>query len=281
MEPANYWAPRLSPSGSRLAVTVLRRGRADIHIVDTELATQEEFEPDAYWPTWTDGGASLAFVSDREPPTSLWQKRLHGGRRAERIARANDLAQNVLAASAEPEILTFYEARPGSRRDISIMRPGEAPVLVVATPGEDRAPKLSADGRYLAYATDTSGRSEVYVRTCPPCRPDLKLGERTWRISRNGGSAPVWGVDQREILFLEGLTMMAARVSTAPDFSAEPAEPLFETNHLTEPFGNANYDVAPDGRLIMLRAGGDDASRHRIHVVLNWRAEIEERAGSE
>ncbi len=276
-KPASYWTPRLSPSGRRLAVAVRWPGRVDIHLVDAELGTLEEFEKSAIWPTWTDGGETLAFVSDREPPPSLWRKRVRGGGRAERIAPPNDFGQYVLAASMEPKVFTFYEARPGSLRDISIMRPGEQPILFVATPGEDRAPKLSADARYLAYATDTSGRSEIYVRTCPPCRPDLELDDRTWRISRNGGKAPVWSPDQREILFLAGRKMMSARVFTDPVFRAEPPEPLFETDHQTDAFGNANYDVAPDGRLIMIRAGGDDASRHRMHVVLNWGAELAER----
>ena len=64
--------------------------------------------------------------------------------------------------------------------------------------------------------------------------------------------------------------MMAVPVRTEPDFIAEAPELLFEGTYLPEQFGNANYDVSPDGRFIMIKSGGSEASRHRMNVVVNW-----------
>ena len=279
VEPASYWTPRLSPRGDLLAVSIRRSGGSDLFLVDPARATREPFARESLWPAWIADQRRLAYVSYRKPPTEFLWKPLEGDGPAERIAPPSEFAQFVFSASRDPMVFTFYELRRASGRDILVMRPGKEPVDLVATPGEDFAPRLSADARYLAYATDTSGRHEVYVRTCPPCRPELDLPDRRWRLSDNGGTAPVWGRDGREIFYLEGRRMMAVSVSTEPEFDFDPPTALFEGDYIPDPFGNPNYDVAPDGRFLMIRGGREQASRHRINVIVNWFREVRERVG--
>jgi serine/threonine-protein kinase len=277
LEPASYWTPRISPAGDRVAVAVRRSGGSDLFIVDPARATREPFARDSIWPAWTPDETKLAFASYRDFPSGLFWQSLRGGDPAERIAPRTEFGYYVLSVSENPMVFTFYETRTGGGRDILVMRAGEEPVTVVATPSEDKAPRLSADARYLAYATDTSGKDEVYVRTCPPCRPDLELPEQRWRLSDNGGTAPVWSRDNSEIFYFEGRKMMAVRVRTEPGFDFDPPTVLFESDHVADQFGNPNYDVGPDGRFIMIRGGGKEASRHRINVVVNWFRELRQR----
>jgi len=277
LKPASYWTPRLSPDGDRLAVTIRRSGGSDLFLVEPNLATPEPFAKDSLWPAWTPDRSKLAFVSFREFPSGLFWQDLRGGAPAERIAPKTELGFYVLSASADPMVFTFYEARTHSGRDILVMRPGEEPITIVDTEREDKAPRLSSDARYLAYASDWSGEDQVYVRTCPPCRPDLDLAEERWRLSTDGGTAPVWSRDGNEIFYLENGRMMSVAVRTDPLFEHGSPQLLFESDHIADQFGNQNYDVAPDGRFIMIKGGGKEASRHRINVVINWSAELESR----
>ena len=75
---------------------------------------------------------------------------------------------------------------------------------------------------------------------------------------------------------LPGKGRMSVPVRTESGFVAEAPVLLFESDHLPDQFGNANYDVAPDGRFIMIKGGGSDASRHRMNVVVNWFEEFED-----
>jgi hypothetical protein len=186
-------------------------------------------------------------------PMSIWSRSVAGGAPAERVTPTPEHGYVVLSMSVEPRVLVVYEMRPDTGRDIVIMREGAEPETLIANPGRDLGPRLSSDARYLAYVTDTSGRLEVYVRTCPECRPEAGLLERQWRVSIDGGTAPIWSRDESEIFFLRDRTMMSARVRLDPEFSVERPIPLFEGDFIPDQFGNPNYDVAPDGRFLMLR----------------------------
>ncbi len=132
---------------------------------------------------------------------------------------------------------------------------------------------LSSDGRWLAYATDATGVSEVWVR--PYAEPGGAV-----RVSPQGGVDPVWSRDGRELFYLEGDRMMAVAVSVDPEFDFEPATFLFEARpqrQLTQP---PFYDVASDGRFILVRRSGDSggsAGVGPIQVVQNWHQELLER----
>ena len=282
VETATYWTPRLSPDGRQVAVVVTPASDArDLSLVDLERGTREHFEAQSIWPWWSPDGRRLSFVSYREMPMSIWSRSVAGGGPREPVTPTPEYGYVVLSASVDPRVLVFYEMRPNTGRDIVIMREGAEPETIIANPGRDLGPRLSSDARYLAYVTDTSGRLEVYVRTCPECRPELGLPERQWRVSVDGGTAPVWSRDESEIFFLQGRTMMAAAVRFDPEFSVERPVALFEGDFIPDQFGNPNYDIASDGRFLMLRSAGGEASRHRIHVVTNWFAEVEERLGAE
>ncbi len=99
------------------------------------------------------------------------------------------------------------------------------------------------------------------------------------RISPNGGTEPVWSRDGRELFYLEGNKMMAVAVETEPAFRFQPAEELFEGGFVTYPIAFRIYDVAPDGRFVMIHPAGPEpqeaaAAAHMV-VVLNWFEELQ------
>lgn len=143
-------------------------------------------------------------------------------------------------------------------------------------------PALSRDGRWLAYASDETGRTEVYVQPYPG------LGART-QISAEGGREPAWSPDGRELFYTvrtngPGLKMMAVSVVTQPAFAAGAPRLLFEGG-----FGAAlpvrDYDISPDGRrFLMVRLDEQRPVAQSTDMVLvqNWAEELKNRvpAGS-
>jgi hypothetical protein len=136
----------------------------------------------------------------------------------------------------------------------------------------DGAPSLSPDCRWLAYVSDESGEREVWVRSFP----DLGKGHQ---ISKGGGNEPIWNRDRnkREIFYRDGQSMMAARISDQGSLERK-AETLFPDSYLPGVFSGSysrpNYDVFPDGSLLMLKPADQEQKVTQINVVLNWSEEL-------
>jgi hypothetical protein len=128
-------------------------------------------------------------------------------------------------------------------------------------------PTLSPDGRWLAYTSDESGRPEVFVQPFPG--PGAKS-----QISTGGGIEPVWSPNGRELFYLSGDRMMAVDISMSPGFKAGAPRALFEGRYLRSPNGVAAYDVAADGRFLMVQPLHPDPPTNQIQIVLNWFEEL-------
>ena len=92
--------------------------------------------------------------------------------------------------------VAFHERKPNGERDIWVVPPGEDPSPFLMTPFDERSPRFSPDGKWLAYSNE-SGRDEVYVQPFPG-------PGRKWLISTDGGINPVWSRDGRELFYHQG-----------------------------------------------------------------------------
>jgi serine/threonine protein kinase/Tol biopolymer transport system component len=128
---------------------------------------------------------------------------------------------------------------------------------------------LSPTGRHLAYTSTISGRLEIYVRPFPE-------GRGRWQVSVSGGEAPAWGPDEKELFFKEGNTLMRVSVSTAGEFSAGAAEPLFEHPGLRiVPAPGARYAVSRDGLRFLTVESERSLTTPVVRVVENWLPEFQ------
>ena len=135
-------------------------------------------------------------------------------------------------------------------------------------------PRLSPDGRWLAYTTNESGTFQIVVRTFP----DPSKGE--WQVTAKGGVEPKWRRDGRELYFI-GLDakLMAVPIKAANVFDPGQPAPLFQT-----PFrvpGNPTlsyYDVPADGQqFLMITPVGSPSGETNsppITAVVNWTAAL-------
>ena len=97
------------------------------------------------------------------------------------------------------------------------------------------APQISPDGQYMAYQSNESGKSEIYVRTFP----DVNVGR--WNVSSNGGNSPLWSPDGSEIFYRNDDATMVVPVETDPTFNRGNPETLFLGTYVTNPILRVSY----------------------------------------
>jgi len=123
---------------------------------------------------------------------------------------------------------------------------------------------FSADGRFLAYVSNASGRPEVYVQTFPE-------GGGKWQVSSAGGSEPVWARSGKELFYRAGNQMMAVSIEAEPTFTAGKPTALFPDPYLKSGWFQAVYDVSPDGqRFVMVQSSDEAEGSTQLSVVQNW-----------
>jgi len=128
------------------------------------------------------------------------------------------------------------------------------------TPAAERQGSLSPDGHWLAYASNDSGRSEIYVEPVPG-----PGGRR--QVSSDGGEQPRWVRNGREIVYRNGTKMMSVLVQL-PVFQAGKPLELFDRK-FDRGGAVAGYDVSPDGQtFVMTRSERDNPKE--IRVVIGW-----------
>jgi serine/threonine protein kinase/Tol biopolymer transport system component len=277
-----YLAPRLSPDGRRVAVTITEQeSQTWLYDLSRETLTRLTFEGNSnQYPVWTPDGKRIAFQSSKEGPLNIFWQLADGSGGLERLATSED-TQAAHSWSPDGQLLAFIEVNPTTRFDIWVLRmgdpsPGSGLVRkaqpFLRTPFNESVPRFSPDGRWLAYISDESGRYEIYVQPYPG--PGGK-----WQISTEGGTEPAWNPNGRELFYRSGDKMMAADIATQLGFAAGKPRMLFEGPYLPTPSTIPNYDVSPDGqRFLMLKpVEQTGAAPTQINVVLNWFEELKRR----
>lgn len=177
------------------------------------------------------------------------------------------------SSSAAAGLVAFTEFRPDTKADIWLLQLGAKTAArpFLRTPFWEGTPAFSPDGAWLAYESDESGRHEIYARAVS------RTGGK-WQISNDGGDRPRWSRSGREIVYRSGKRMMAARVAMGDSLTVDRPRVLFEGELEEGGDCTPNYDIAPDGRFLMIEPSGDPgpASSHLV-VIDNWFTERRQR----
>ena len=277
--PRGYLSPRLSPDGQRLAVAI-QGPNPGLWLYDLARGTLTRLTESTIIPRsiWTPDGKRLTFMFARSGAMNLYWMPADGGGAAERLTTSENV-QYPGSWSPDGQLLAFSEANPTTGWDIWVLglQGNRKPRPFLQTPANEYQPTLSPDGRWLAYASDETGRREVYVRPFPGSGGKVQ-------ISTEGGLEPVWARNGRELFYRSGDKMMAAAVETKPTFAAAKPKLLFEGHYETVIFGfyeGPNYDVSPDGqRFLMIKASEQESAPTQLNVVLNWSDELRRLAPS-
>jgi serine/threonine-protein kinase len=271
----------LSPDGSRVAVEFINvksnTSVPDIWIkrLDGGPLSRLTYEgTNNLRPSWSHDGRDVLFISNRSGSLALYRQRADGSAPAQKIASdPRGLGEGFESRDGQSLVLRSAD---DVCCDILAMRRGvdSVPKPLLATSFRERSPSLSPDGKWLAYASDETGRFEVFVRPFPDAQ------SAKWQVSTDGGSSPHWSAQGNELFYVDGSTgMQAVHVTTRPTFGILSKERLFSaSSYYVSPWAQA-YDVTPDGqRFLMLRVGSaTGAVAVSLVLVENFLTELQQR----
>jgi eukaryotic-like serine/threonine-protein kinase len=282
--PGQYSDFEISPDGTRVAVS----GNDDIWIWDlsrksmTRLTFDEESD---VCPIWTPDSKRIVYLSYRESAIGgIFWKAADGTGDVEKLASEPGRRTVPSSWSKDGKTLALVELTfdPTINVDIGIlsMDGDHARKTLLQGKHMDLYPKISPDGRWMAYQSNESGKPEVYVRPFP------EVDKGKWQISTDGGDSPLWSPDGRELFYHNGDSFMAVGVEIEPTFKPGNPKILFKGKYR---FSSANgylfWDVSPDGkRFLMLKpsasagaAPTEAGPRPKINIVINWFEELKQR----
>lgn len=267
--------PRVSPDGQAIAFTGKRAGASENEVWVYELPAGPlralSAEGNEHPRAFTPDGSKVLFSSDRSGRAALYLRpwRSTGG---VQVALALD-ADDLLAASLLPDGqhvvfgLLRGDTHAGDLGYAPLSRP-DSLTMLTAGPYHEWSPAVSPDGRWLAYRTNESGRSEVVVRALE--------GGRPVQVSRAGGYLPQWSRSGKSLYFESetGDTLFAAALdlAIAPRVTGiKPVAPIVT---------GRGFDVLPaELGLVTFRARGEPKAPPPPTVIVNFRREIERAFG--
>ncbi len=265
-EARSFGTPRYDPTGNRISVVIMDDGDFDIWLFDTRRRSLQRLtlEDDNFYPAWTPNGRGLVYSRQRAGTNDLYRRSADGTGSATKVY-GTDQDQWDLEFSPDGRLAVFRQNDSLTGRDLWLLdiSTGEATPFLV-TPHQERAPKISPDGSLLAYVSDESGSSEVYLRTFPDT-------SGKWIVSHDGGIEPVWAPSGRELFYRSGDQVVAVSIDLGPPVTIGTPTVLLEGAYVPNPM-HANYDIHPDGdRFVMLRSGEGERS---VVVVTNLFTEL-------
>jgi eukaryotic-like serine/threonine-protein kinase len=277
-KPAEINSEALSPDEKEIAVSISdSSGLTNLWLQDPGrgVVSRFTFEPGiTAAPVWSKDGSRLVF-SFRPGGSlnfTLVQKAVSGTGKEELLwhTGTNSFPWDW---SPDGKFIVYSDYADKTNYDLWLLpfAGDHKPVPYLQTPFNEAHAQFSPDGRWMAYASDESGHTEVYVQTIP-------AGGGKWQISTSGGDYPRWRRDGKELYYITAdgkLTAVPVKTgnATLSAFEAGPSQPLFGV----EPLGNLiisryPYQPAADGQrfLVNVPSGGEGAGATPITMVLNW-----------
>lgn len=253
-------SPAVSPDGKRVAYQRLDKAIAstDIWIFDRQRGTTIRMTDDPRWdqsPVWSRDGATIAWT--RFP--AVLRKKSSGAGAEERIG---DVPTGTILTDWTPDgrYILGFTFDSATNEDVVIL-PVDPPApirKILSSPFAERWPKVSPDGKWLAFTSDETGTNQVYVQRFDPSgAPQQKL-----EVSRDGGFVPQWTRDGRSIVWIDQAgNFLSAEITSGAELQSGQPKRILEAQY------RGAFDLAPDGEMVVA-ATPDNASS--IQVIVNW-----------
>jgi serine/threonine-protein kinase len=272
---SSYLSPRVSPDGRRLLLSRQTESRS-VWLYDLERGVIGPFTGEKggqFWAEWTPDGKSIVFNSQESGnPVNLFMQPVDRGSPPIRLTNApvHHLPMDITGDGST----VIFISRAGAQGNFNIGAlhlDGEAKMeSLIETSANDCHPILSPDERWLAYASDVSGRLEIFVQSYP------NLGG-TVRVSPNGGMEPLWSPDGDRLYYrsANGRRVFAVDVLGGDPLRFGKEELLFDGSFAVGIRWARKWDIHPAGdRFLMLQVENPDPV-DGIRVVNNWFTELE------
>ena len=266
---------QFSPDGRQLAFVGLSEGGVSLFDVERQTYRALKDKGVASSPRWSPDGTRLATSWTAGGPFHLWI--VPTGRGDWERLTESERSDRGLSWSPDGRFLAFDRRSPLSQ-DIFLYRFEDRQVVpFLTTNATEGYPEFSPDGRWLAYASNESGRWEVHATSFPD-------REQTITVSRQGGRAPAWSRDGQRLFYYSDppapdgrRSMMAVPVRHDPEMSLGLPTTLFRLPPGFVALSTRSYDLHPDGRRFLVgvtREQEPSPPITRLNLVHNWFAEL-------
>lgn len=271
-----FYGLRLAPNGKRVVASYPDNstGNIDSWVCDIERSLWTRFTFHAandLFPIWSPDGRMIVFTANPNKNLDLYIRGANG-ETSEKSLLISSQDKYPSDWSRDGKFLAFYADEGGNKYDIWVMPMdqgvGSKPFVFLKTAFNESRATFSPDGRWIAYQSDESGQSEIYIRPFPGPGGN-------WQISHAGGSRPRWRGDGKELFFLSAdLKMMAAEVRLGgSSIEVVSVKPLFQIGNFVSGTRDL-YDVTTDGQQFLI----ETFQRHEVFtpltLVVNWPGEI-------
>jgi eukaryotic-like serine/threonine-protein kinase len=259
----------VSPNGKSVAVdkTDMESLNTDVWTYDLhrESARRLTFDPalDAV-PVWSPDASRIVFASNRSRNWDLYLKNSDGGQ-DENIIVSDELGKFPSDWSKDGKYILYNRGA-----DLWLVTiPELKSTMFMRAPSVLRNGRFSPDGKWLAYASNETGKWEIYVTSFPEARGK-------WQVSTGGGEQPRWRADGKELFYFSSdYKMMAAPVTTGTNFDAGVPVVLFQgiPRQPVLVFDFFVYDVSRDGQRFLINTPFKQAVQP-MSITLNWPAKL-------
>jgi len=251
--PPSVFAPRLSPDGTRVTFETrdqsgpdgARLWIADVSDLAGRHAVQNPVGPIDWAPMWTLDSERLVFIVSNEKGDAIYWRRADGTGTPEHLLDARS-AEGWMPGGQQMRFLTLKEQ--GGNRDYDIaafdMSSRTVTPLVVLPGSSQHSSAVSPDGRWLAYASNETGRYELFLEPLP------RSGAR-YQITREGGGHPLWLPDSRSLYFDRGQQLFRLAVNlAAPASSGDPV--ALPIKGFAQGEYRRQFDLMPNGTAFLM-----------------------------
>ena len=246
--PGTVFAPRLSRAGLHVTFDDQAGGGSTVYVAALDALDAREALPavegGSAFPLWSFDDERVFFIATRNGEQALFAQLADGTGAPELVVSP---ARAPEAWTPDGRLLNFITLRDGDYAISAwdtfdrVVRP------VIRLQGSlQHSSHYSPDGRWLVYASNETGAFEIWVEPVP------FTGERH-QVTQGGGEHPLWSPDGSRILFDRNAELFSVRVTTSRNrFAAEPPEALPIKGFAQLAGARRQFDIAPDGRLLML-----------------------------
>jgi eukaryotic-like serine/threonine-protein kinase len=268
----------ISSDGASVAADSAESGNVDIwlHDITRGSSSRVTFNTPGSMvrsPAWAPDGKSLLFAYASSAGSTVMRKAIGGGAPEPVGASWGHTPGSVALVRVSPDgRYVVVRLNPGraTGSDIWMMATsstGGKPEPLLESKANEGSPSISPGGKWLAYDSDETRRTEVYIQSFPT------LGSK-YQVSINGGRLPVWSRNGKELYFIAAdMQMMAVAIeSKGGKLDIGVPKALFPSQMVTTSATNVSFDVSTDGRFLIPQQ--EQVSGMPLTMLVNWQSRM-------
>jgi serine/threonine-protein kinase len=269
LEPRQFWQPRFSPDGRRLAFALGSLGGGGgidsdlwLHDLGTTQMSRLTFRPGRQMPLWSHDGKRIVYASANSAGTALFVKPADGT--GEETTIEVNSREVGFAEAFTPDGESLIITTVNSIKMLQAPVAGGDSSMLFDEPGAQWGAAFSPDGKHLAYVSTETGIDAIFVRTWP-------VGGGKWQVSVDGGQFPVWSRDGRRLFYVSDGVIFESDVSTdGGAFRAGAPREILRGPYELRTAPVRNFDLGPDGRFVFVRLRTDAVAPRQLEVLSGW-----------